>query len=100
MVGLGIMGAYMAERLVRCGHRMIGYDHGGSAVPRIAPAGASGGIWGLKQADSMMGGGDKAAGAADVTRFRFVCGQFAGRDEKPVWRSHDKNGCKKVEVLP
>src|SRR5512142_1155742 len=43
MVGLGRMGANMAERLVRGGHRVVGYDPNPEAVQRavtkgIAPA--------------------------------------------------------------
>ena len=42
MVGLGKMGAYMVERLVRGGHRVVGYDRDVAAVARIVSAGAEG----------------------------------------------------------
>jgi 6-phosphogluconate dehydrogenase len=40
MVGLGRMGANMVERLVRGGHRLVGYDRDPAAVARVAAAGA------------------------------------------------------------
>ena len=42
MVGLGKMGAYMVERLVRGGHRLVGYDRDAAAVARIVAIGAEG----------------------------------------------------------
>jgi 6-phosphogluconate dehydrogenase len=42
MVGLGRMGANMVERLVRGGHRLVGYDRDASAVARVVSAGAEG----------------------------------------------------------
>jgi 6-phosphogluconate dehydrogenase len=42
MVGLGRMGAYMVERLVRGGHRVVGYDRDPGAVARVTAAGAGG----------------------------------------------------------
>ena len=42
MVGLGRMGANMVERLVRGGHRLVGYDRDGAAVARIVSSGAEG----------------------------------------------------------
>jgi 6-phosphogluconate dehydrogenase len=39
MIGLGRMGANMAERLVRGGHRVVGYDSGTEARTRAASAG-------------------------------------------------------------
>jgi 6-phosphogluconate dehydrogenase len=42
MVGLGKMGAYMVERLVHGGHRVVGYDRDAAAVARIVVAGAKG----------------------------------------------------------
>jgi len=36
MVGLGRMGANMSERLVRGGHRVVGYDPSPEAVRRAA----------------------------------------------------------------
>src|SRR5215472_11509022 len=42
MVGLGRMGANMVERLVRGGHRIVGYDRDGGAVARVTAAGAGG----------------------------------------------------------
>ena len=48
MVGLGKMGAFMVERLVRGGHRVVGYDRDAAAVARVASAGAEG-------ADSLAG---------------------------------------------
>jgi 6-phosphogluconate dehydrogenase (decarboxylating) len=49
MIGLGRMGANMAERLVR-GATQINY----------VDSGTSGGIWGLKEGHSMMLGGSAA----------------------------------------
>jgi 6-phosphogluconate dehydrogenase len=42
MIGLGRMGANMAERLVRGGHTVIGYDRDTAAVARAVERGASG----------------------------------------------------------
>ena len=39
MLGLGRMGANMAERLVRCGHRVVGYDHNADARTAVAGTG-------------------------------------------------------------
>lgn len=40
MIGLGRMGAMMVERLVRGGHRVVGFDHSAEAVQRVASIGA------------------------------------------------------------
>ena len=42
MVGLGKMGAFMVERLVRGGHRVVGYDRDAAAVARVVSVGAEG----------------------------------------------------------
>jgi 6-phosphogluconate dehydrogenase len=42
MVGLGRMGANMVERLVRGGHRVVGYDRDPGAVARVTSAGGGG----------------------------------------------------------
>src|ERR1700716_537328 len=42
MVGLGRLGANMGERLVRGGHRLVGYDRDAAAVARVVSAGAEG----------------------------------------------------------
>jgi 6-phosphogluconate dehydrogenase len=42
MIGLGKMGAFMTERLVRGGHRVIGFDRDAAAVKRVVDKGASG----------------------------------------------------------
>jgi 6-phosphogluconate dehydrogenase len=42
MVGLGRMGANMCERLVRGGHRIVGFDRDSGAVARVASAGGGG----------------------------------------------------------
>jgi 6-phosphogluconate dehydrogenase len=42
MIGLGKMGAYMAERLVRAGHRVVGYDLSPESVARVAAVGVEG----------------------------------------------------------
>ena len=42
MVGLGRMGANMVERLVRGGHRVVGYDREAAAVSRVTAAGGGG----------------------------------------------------------
>ena len=42
MVGLGRMGANMVERLVRGGHRVVGYDPDAAAVARVTAAGGGG----------------------------------------------------------
>ena len=42
MVGLGRMGANMVERLVRGGHRVVGYDRDAGAVARVTAAGRGG----------------------------------------------------------
>ena len=42
MIGLGRMGANMVERLVRGGHRLVGYDRDAGAVARVTAAGAEG----------------------------------------------------------
>ncbi|MBZ5645513.1 MAG: 6-phosphogluconate dehydrogenase, partial [Acidobacteriia bacterium] len=48
MVGLGKMGAFMVERLVRGGHRVVGFDRVAAAVARVVSVGAEG-------ADSLAG---------------------------------------------
>jgi 6-phosphogluconate dehydrogenase len=40
LIGLGKMGANMAERLVRGGHRVVGFDKDSAAVARVAGVGA------------------------------------------------------------
>jgi 6-phosphogluconate dehydrogenase len=40
MIGLGKMGAFMTERLVRGGHRVVGFDRDPAAVARIVEKGA------------------------------------------------------------
>lgn len=42
MVGLGRMGANMVERLVRGGHRVVGFDRDTAAVARVTAAGGGG----------------------------------------------------------
>jgi 6-phosphogluconate dehydrogenase len=42
MIGLGRMGANMAERLVRGGHRVISYDRSAEAIQRVVDKGAVG----------------------------------------------------------
>ena len=42
MIGLGRMGANMVERLVRGGHRVVGFDRDAGAVSRVTAAGAGG----------------------------------------------------------
>lgn len=42
MIGLGRMGANMAERLVLGGHRVIGYDRSPEAIQRVVDRGAAG----------------------------------------------------------
>jgi 6-phosphogluconate dehydrogenase len=42
MIGLGRMGANMVERLVRGGHRVVGFDRDATAVARVTTAGAGG----------------------------------------------------------
>ena len=42
MIGLGKMGANMAERLVRAGHRVIGFDQDEAAVAALVATGAEG----------------------------------------------------------
>ena len=42
MIGLGKMGGFMVERLVRGGHRVIGLDRDAAAVARVVEKGAAG----------------------------------------------------------
>ena len=42
MIGLGKMGGFMVERLVRGGHKVIGFDRDATAVQRVTEKGASG----------------------------------------------------------
>jgi 6-phosphogluconate dehydrogenase len=42
MIGLGKMGGFMTERLVRGGHRVIGFDRDPAAVQRVVEKGAAG----------------------------------------------------------
>jgi 6-phosphogluconate dehydrogenase len=42
MIGLGKMGAFMAERLVKGGHRVVGFDPDAGAVQRVLASGAEG----------------------------------------------------------
>ena len=39
MIGLGKMGGFMTERLVRGGHRVVGFDRDAAAVQRVAEKG-------------------------------------------------------------
>ncbi len=41
IIGLGKMGANMAERLMHAGHQIVGYDRDASAVQHLASAGAA-----------------------------------------------------------
>ena len=42
MIGLGKMGGFMVERLVRGGHKVIGFDRDAAAVQRVSEKGAGG----------------------------------------------------------
>ena len=42
MIGLGKMGGFMVERLVRGGHKVMGFDRDAAAVQRVAEKGAGG----------------------------------------------------------
>src|SRR5579871_874669 len=42
MIGLGKMGGFMTERLVRGGHRVVGFDRDAAAVQRVVEKGAAG----------------------------------------------------------
>src|SRR5579875_3483699 len=42
MIGLGKMGAFMTERLVRGGHRVVGLDRDPAAIQRVTEKGAAG----------------------------------------------------------
>jgi 6-phosphogluconate dehydrogenase len=42
MIGLGKMGGFMTERLVRGGHRVVGYDRDATAIQRVVDKGAGG----------------------------------------------------------
>jgi 6-phosphogluconate dehydrogenase len=42
IIGLGKMGANMAERLVRGGHRVVGYDRDAAVVARVTSSGVQG----------------------------------------------------------
>ena len=42
MIGLGKMGGFMTERLVKGGHRVVGFDRDAATVQRIAEKGAQG----------------------------------------------------------
>ncbi len=42
MIGLGKMGGFMTERLVKGGHRVVGYDRDAATVKRISEKGAQG----------------------------------------------------------
>ena len=42
MIGLGKMGAFMTERLVRGGHRVVGFDRDPAAVKNVVDKGAAG----------------------------------------------------------
>src|ERR1039457_1824771 len=42
MIGLGKMGAFMTERLVRGGHKVVGLDRDAGAVARVVEKGATG----------------------------------------------------------
>ena len=42
MIGLGKMGAFMTERLLKGGHRVVGYDRDPAAVQRVVEKGAVG----------------------------------------------------------
>jgi 6-phosphogluconate dehydrogenase len=51
MIGLGKMGGFMVERLVRGGHQVIGFDRDAAAVQRVSEKGAGG----ANSLDSLIG---------------------------------------------
>src|SRR5579871_1393022 len=51
MIGLGKMGGFMTERLVRGGHRVVGFDRDAAAVQRVVEKGAAG----VDSLDKMIG---------------------------------------------
>ena len=63
MIGLGKMGGFMAERLVRGGHRVIGLDRDPAAVSRVVEKGGAGADSIEKLIAQMRVGGD-----ADVVK--------------------------------
>ena len=77
MIGLGKMGAFMTERLVRGGHRVVGFDRDAAAVSRVVEKGAAG-------ADSL----EKLIGAAEDAASHLADGSF-GRAGGPDDRSAD-----------
>jgi 6-phosphogluconate dehydrogenase len=42
MIGLGRMGAFMSERLMKAGHQVVGFDRDAAAVANVKSAGAEG----------------------------------------------------------
>ncbi len=42
MIGLGKMGAFMSERLMKAGHQVVGFDRDAAAVAKVKSAGAEG----------------------------------------------------------
>jgi 6-phosphogluconate dehydrogenase len=42
MIGLGKMGAFMSERLIKAGHQVVGYDRDAAAVARVKTFGSDG----------------------------------------------------------
>lgn len=40
MIGLGKMGGFMVERLLRGGHKVVGFDRDAAAVQRVVEQGA------------------------------------------------------------
>ena len=109
MIGLGKMGAFMTERLVRGGHRVVGFDRDAAAVQRVVDKGAVG-VDSLEKtdrategaasdlADGSLGcaGGpdDRSADAAsragrhDHRRRQFVLSGFAC-GAPPHWRKRN-----------
>ena len=80
MVGLGRMGANMARRLMRDGHRIVAYDVNPDAVSELAGEGAEG-------ASSLRGPGLEAERAA------LGLGDGPGRARSPRRRSRTSPPC-------
>ncbi len=114
-IGLGRMGANMTPRLVRGGHRVVGFDfklearkrveqHGAESVasldalagklaaPRTVPDSGEG-RWTVAEAiDLRARAGDhaRAACAPGGARFGFIRSEDAVGDAQSVWRARDQ----------
>ncbi len=74
MVGLGKMGAFMVERLIHGGHRVVGYDRDAAAVARVVS------LWRRRRRFACRPGRKAQAAPCDLDHGSF--GRSGGRNDR------------------